>query len=109
MACYQRALQSNPNYAAPLQFGLLFQEQGRLEEAVASHRRALQFDPGLAMAHNLGAALAEQGKKTRRSSVPGEPCNWPPTLPRPTTAWAKPWPTKAKRTRRSLATAGPCS
>jgi tetratricopeptide (TPR) repeat protein/2-polyprenyl-3-methyl-5-hydroxy-6-metoxy-1,4-benzoquinol methylase len=43
--------------------GLLFKQEGRLDEAVASLRRALQLQPDLVEVHyNLGLTLLEQGR-----------------------------------------------
>ncbi len=52
---------SNPLYYSNL--GLAFQNQGKLNDAVASYQKALSFKPDYAEAHyNLGNALLQQGK-----------------------------------------------
>ena len=64
VACYRRALELKPDYAAAHNnLGAALQEQGKQDEAVACFRRALELNPDFADAHNnLGAALQDQGK-----------------------------------------------
>ena len=63
VACYRRALELNPDFAAAhSNLGNALQDLGRPEEAIACHRRALQLKPEYAEAHNnLGNALKDQG------------------------------------------------
>jgi protein O-GlcNAc transferase len=52
-ACYRRAAELAPEDATiPYNLGLLFQRQGRLDEAGAWYQRAIAIDAGLAQAHN---------------------------------------------------------
>lgn len=62
-ACYERALQLDPDYAdAHSNYGALLFKLGRVEEALAHERRAVELRPGLAIAHNnLAAALIQVG------------------------------------------------
>ena len=64
LACYQRALQLNPDFAeAHNNLGTALQDQGKIAEALACYRRALQLKPDYAEAHNnLGNALQDQGQ-----------------------------------------------
>lgn len=49
---------------AHIRLGLTFQEQGRIDEAIASYKRALALAPDSPAAHtNLGSALRQQGKQ----------------------------------------------
>ena len=58
------ALELKPDYAeAHNNLGVAFEDQGKLDEAVACYRRALELKPDYAEAHNnLGDALQGQGK-----------------------------------------------
>ncbi|WP_373537654.1 tetratricopeptide repeat protein [Microcoleus sp.] len=62
--CYERALRSDPNYAAAhSNLGVVKQHVGRLTEAIAHYQQALEIDGNLAeTASNLGSALAEAGE-----------------------------------------------
>ncbi|MEG4088553.1 tetratricopeptide repeat protein [Microcoleus sp. Pol12B4] len=62
--CYERAIASDPNYAAAhSNLGVLKQQAGRLTEAIAHYRQALFIDGNLGeTASNLGSALAEAGE-----------------------------------------------
>ena len=64
VACYHRALQLEPDFAAAYNnLGVAYQHQGRLDEAVACCRRAVEFTPDDAKAlSNLGNGLKDQGK-----------------------------------------------
>jgi protein O-GlcNAc transferase len=64
MACYQRALTLKPDYAeAHNNLGIAFQEQGKLDDAVAYYRNALHLRPNYCQAlSNLGNALLGQNK-----------------------------------------------
>jgi tetratricopeptide (TPR) repeat protein len=63
-ACYERALDRNPELAeAQMNLGVVLEAQGRHEPAEARFRRALALRPDLAEAHvNLGNILQAQGK-----------------------------------------------
>ena len=58
VACYRRALELKPDYAAAHNnLGNALQAQGKLDEAVACYRRAVELKPDYAEAHcNLGNA-----------------------------------------------------
>ncbi|MEG4114041.1 MULTISPECIES: tetratricopeptide repeat protein [unclassified Microcoleus] len=64
IACYERAIAIDPNYAAAhSNLGVVKQQTGRLTEAIAHYRQALAIDRNLAeTASNLGSALAEAGE-----------------------------------------------
>jgi len=62
VACYQKALGLNPNFAeAHNNLGLAQRKLGLLDAAVASYHQALRLNPNFAEAHNnLGNALQNQ-------------------------------------------------
>jgi len=64
ISCYQNALRIRPNYGvAHNNLGVVFVQQGRLEEAIAEYREALRLDSSLVPAHlNLGSALRRVGQ-----------------------------------------------
>ena len=48
MACYRRVLELKPDLAeAHNNLGIVFKDQGKLDEAVACYRRALELKPDL--------------------------------------------------------------
>ena len=62
-AAFRRAiaLDDSPNYYNSL--GVLYKEQGRLDDAIAAYQQALERAPGYAAAHyNLGYAYREKGE-----------------------------------------------
>jgi len=62
IACYQEAVERNPDYAEALNnMGIAFKNQNRLAAAVACYRKALKVNPEYAAAcNNLGNAYREQ-------------------------------------------------
>ena len=82
MAHYQKALLLRSKIRRSyVNLGITFQEQGRLDDALASYRRALALNPSYVKAHNnLGLLFQMQGKleeaaKHFRESVAHEPNN----------------------------------
>ena len=65
LALYQKAAQLDPSYAAPNNdLGILFEEQGRLEEAERAYQQALRVDPNYLEAHaNLAMLYERMGNK----------------------------------------------
>jgi tetratricopeptide (TPR) repeat protein len=60
---YRRGLALTPEAEAYNDLGVLEQQLGRLDEAMASYRRALDLKPGFADAwNNLGSALRDRGR-----------------------------------------------
>jgi protein O-GlcNAc transferase len=70
VACYQRALDLNPNFAeACNNLGTVYQMQGKLDAAIACYERALILKPDYVEAHNgLGSALTSQGKSRQAAA-----------------------------------------
>ena len=64
MACYEHALEIDPDYAeAWSNKGSLFREAGQLEEALRCYERAIAIDPGAHLAwYNKGATLETLGR-----------------------------------------------
>jgi tetratricopeptide (TPR) repeat protein len=60
----RKAIQLYPNEARPYYgLGIVLQDQGKLEDAIAAYRQAIALDPKYAPAYyNLGIALGQQGK-----------------------------------------------
>ena len=60
----RRAVSFRPDYVdAHNNLGVILNDQGKLDEAVASFRKALALKPDYAVVHfNLGNALKDQGK-----------------------------------------------
>ncbi len=65
LAYYQKAAGLDPSYATPHNdIGILFEAQGRLDEAERAYLKALELDPGYLEAHaNLGLLYERMHKK----------------------------------------------
>ena len=68
---FKEALRHRPNMAdTHYNLGVLFQHQGRRQEAVQAYRAAIRFRPKLGLAYlNLGLTLSELGDKSGAMSV----------------------------------------
>jgi predicted O-linked N-acetylglucosamine transferase (SPINDLY family) len=64
IACYQKALKLNPNYAeAYNNMGNMLRDQGRIREAMESYTKAIQIAPKYVQAYNnMGIALEDQSR-----------------------------------------------
>ena len=67
IACYQEAVEQNPDYAEAFNnMGIAYKNQNRLASAVACYRKALKVNPEYAAAcNNLANAYREQGNLNR--------------------------------------------
>lgn len=65
IACYVRALQTEPDFTrAHSNLGQVLEEQGRLDEAIACYRGTVQLLPNFGAAHyNLGRVLTKLGER----------------------------------------------
>lgn len=78
MEYYQLAVGAGPGYAeAHCNMGVIFKEQGCLEEAIEAYERALAAAPNFSIVHtNLAIALTELGTRAKLSGLdlrPAEP------------------------------------
>ncbi|HAX78233.1 MAG TPA: hypothetical protein DCY88_21040, partial [Cyanobacteria bacterium UBA11372] len=64
IACYQKAIQIQPNYApAYNSLGIVYREKGQLEQAIQSYQKAIACQENYVQAYNnLGNALRDDGK-----------------------------------------------
>lgn len=65
IALFQKAVHLDPSYPAPHNdLGIIYESQGRLDEAEREYHTALALNPGYAQAHtNLALLYERQGKK----------------------------------------------
>ncbi|GET40205.1 DUF5672 family protein [Microseira wollei] len=64
IACYQKAIQLQPNYAPPYNsLGIVYREKGQLDRAIESYQKAIECQENYVQAYNnLGNALRDEGK-----------------------------------------------